>query len=256
LRNAVILGAGRSGTSLAAGILSQAGYFMGENLYTADEGNPKGYFESWQLNSINEDLLAKTIPSRPRLLGKGIFFRRRPPAGQRWLAVPFRELLHECPPAIGKKIKQLIAREPYCLKDPRFCYTLSLWKPFLRNTVFICVFRHPGITANSIIKECQRVPEYRRYISDFTSAYKLWDSMYSHVLGVQFDQNENWLFFHYNQLLDGSAVESLEKTLNVKVDRYFAEKRLNRSTLSVKIPENIFQLYKRLCELAKYSDRK
>jgi hypothetical protein len=255
LRNVVILGAGRSGTSLAAGILSQAGYFMGENLYSADHGNPKGYFESWQLNSINEDLLTKTIPSRPRLFGKGIFFRRRPPAGQRWLAIPQRSLIYKCPHTTREKIEKLTAREPYCLKDPRFCYTLSLWKPFLRNTVFICIFRHPGITADSLIKECQRVPEYRRYISNFKSAYKLWDSMYSHVLDIQFDQSEEWLFFHYSQLLDGSALELLEKALKIKVDDYFAEKRLNRSTSPGKIPENILKLYKRLCKLAKYSDQ-
>lgn len=227
---------------------------MGENLYPADEGNPKGYFENWQLNSINEELLAKTIPGRPRLFGSGIFFRRRPPAGQLWLAVPHRGLIDECPDDIGKKIKQLTSHEPYCLKDPRFCYTLSLWKPFLRNTVFICIFRHPGITAHSLIKECKRVPEYRRYISNFKSAYKLWDSMYSHVLDIHFDRNEEWLFFHYNQLLNGSALEPLEKDLKIKVDRYFAEKRLNRSISSGKIPDNILNLYRRLCQLAEYSD--
>jgi hypothetical protein len=255
LRNAIILGAGRSGTSLAAGILKSAGYFIGENLYSADDGNPKGYFESWQLNSINEDLLAQSIPCRPRMFGSGIFFSRRPPYGQRWLAIPHRNLIDECPHANRKKIEELTSHEPYCLKDPRFCYTLSLWKPFLKNTVFICVFRHPGITANSLIKECKRVPEYRRYISSFKSAYKLWYSMYSHVLDIHYDRNAEWLFFHYNQLLDGSALEPMEQALKAQVDRSFAEKRYNRSTLPGKIPENILRLYKRLCELAKYSDR-
>jgi hypothetical protein len=255
LRNVIILGAGRSGTSLAAGILQPAGYFMGENLYPADEGNPKGYFESWQLNSINEALLAPTMPSRPQLFGSGIFFRRRPPDGQRWLAVPHRGLIDACPEDIGEKIEALTAREPYCLKDPRFCYTLSLWKPFLRNTAFVCIFRHPGITANSLIKECKRVPEYRRHISNVRSAYKLWAAMYNQVLDVHFDRNGQWLFFHYNQILNGTAFKLMEEVLEAKLDPHFAEDKLNRSTSPGKIPENILKLYRRLCELAKYSDR-
>ena len=44
-RNCLILGSGRSGTSMAAGILARAGYFMGAELWPADIGNPKGYFE-------------------------------------------------------------------------------------------------------------------------------------------------------------------------------------------------------------------
>jgi hypothetical protein len=44
-RNCLILGSGRSGTSLAAGILAQAGYFMGDELWPVNIGNPKGQFE-------------------------------------------------------------------------------------------------------------------------------------------------------------------------------------------------------------------
>jgi hypothetical protein len=78
--------------------------------------------------------------------------------------------------------------------------------------------------------------------------------MYSHVLDVHFDRKEKWLFFHYNQLLDGSALEPMRKTLEVKVDPYFAQKKLNRSISIGNIPRNCSKLYKKLCELANYSD--
>ena len=64
-RNCLILGSGRSGTSMAAGILARAGYFMGEELWPADIGNPKGYFEDREVNKINDELIAPVAPKTP-----------------------------------------------------------------------------------------------------------------------------------------------------------------------------------------------
>jgi len=41
----LVLGAGRSGTSAVAGILHNAGVFMGETFIIQNRNNPKGYFE-------------------------------------------------------------------------------------------------------------------------------------------------------------------------------------------------------------------
>jgi hypothetical protein len=48
-KSILVLGSGRSGTSLASGILSKAGYYMGENLMPATHTNPKGFFESFDI---------------------------------------------------------------------------------------------------------------------------------------------------------------------------------------------------------------
>jgi hypothetical protein len=50
--NLIVLGSGRSGTSMATGLFSQAGYFMGDNLYKPTVANPKGFFENEDINSI------------------------------------------------------------------------------------------------------------------------------------------------------------------------------------------------------------
>ena len=50
VKNCLILGSGRSGTSMIAGILHKAGYFMGDNLYPPRSANPKGFFENWEIN--------------------------------------------------------------------------------------------------------------------------------------------------------------------------------------------------------------
>jgi hypothetical protein len=71
---------------MAAGVLGKAGYFMGERLFLADEGNPKGYFEDEEVNAINEELLAQVVPARPSGIIGDFFFRSRPIHLQRWLA--------------------------------------------------------------------------------------------------------------------------------------------------------------------------
>jgi len=253
ISNCIILGSGRSGTSMAAGVLAKAGYFMGEKLYPGDEGNPKGYFEGKAVNDINEDLLAQVVPNRPRILSNFIF-RTRPVHGQRWLARVQLGISIPCPPRIAERIKALIARGPFCFKDPRFCYTLSVWRPFLRNTVYICVFRHPGVTATSILKECKRERYLRNLSMSFNKALQVWELMYTHALEIHYPQGGDWIFVHYNQFLDGSAFEILEKTLGVEVDRNFVDPRLKRSTTSNAVPQHTLSLYQKLCHLAGYRD--
>jgi hypothetical protein len=49
---------------MLAGILSQAGYFMGESLVLGAEGSPKGYFTDLEVNSINDDILSSLVPEK------------------------------------------------------------------------------------------------------------------------------------------------------------------------------------------------
>jgi len=45
MKNIIILGSGRSGTSMVAGTLSNKNHFMGDDLLSPHEkSNPKGFF--------------------------------------------------------------------------------------------------------------------------------------------------------------------------------------------------------------------
>jgi hypothetical protein len=57
-RNLFILGSGRSGTSMVAGLFRNAGYFMGDKLHEPRHSNPLGFFEDAAVNNINESILA------------------------------------------------------------------------------------------------------------------------------------------------------------------------------------------------------
>lgn len=59
----VVLGTGRSGTSLVAGVLAALGYDPGKELIPADKNNAKGYFEDREL----EHLLTRQSPSKEQI---------------------------------------------------------------------------------------------------------------------------------------------------------------------------------------------
>lgn len=254
MRNCIILGSGRSGTSMAAGILSKSGYFMGEKLCLADIGNPKGYFEDMEINGINEDLLSQVVPKRPHGILGNVFFSSRPVHWQRWIArVPVGTSI-PCSNNLAERIKTIVAHDPFCFKDPRFCYILPVWRPFMKkDTVFMCVFRHPATTANSLVKEVRRDSDLRKIKLDFgfDQALELWQLMYLHVLENN-NPEESWIFIHYNQFLDGSAFSRIKNMLSADLDHTFVEKRLNRSTTTHVIPSHLLSLYQRLCNLSGY----
>lgn len=235
---------------MVAGCLANAGYFMGDHLYPARESNPKGFFEDPEINGINESLLAQVLPKRPAFLGQW-FFRDRPVAGQMWLArLPLGTSIPS-PPAITERIREITSREPYCFKDPRFSYTLPAWRPFLKDTVFLCVFRDPASTAESILKESKDSPVLRSFAITCAQAFEVWTFMYRHILDFH-RYDGAWLFVHYDQILHGEGLIRLGTFVDAPVDRHFPDASLHRSFAHTAVPETTLQVYGRLCELAQY----
>ena len=239
-RTCLFLGSGRSGTSMLAGTLRLAGYYMGEHLIPADASNPKGYFEDDEINAINEELLAPVTPPRSR-----------PAYGWRWLAaVPVGTPI-PCPPAISERIKAQTGQSPFCFKDPRFCYTLPAWRSFLPDTVFLCIFREPARTSHSILKECRDADYLQGLPMDFARAVEVWTLMYRHILEEHRHAGE-WLFFHYEQLFSEEGLRRMEAALGVSADRHFPERGLKRSSADAEEGTAACQVYEQLCELARY----
>jgi hypothetical protein len=240
MRSCIILGSGRSGTSMLAGTISTAGYYMGAHLIPPDESNPKGYFEDDEINAINEALLAAVTPAYSE-----------PAYGWRWLAAVPVGAEVPCPPDVSGRIAAQTARTPFCYKDPRFCYTLPAWRPFLPDTLFLCVFREPARTAHSIVKECTSADYLRGLPMDFASALEVWSLMYRHVLEVHRCAGE-WHFFHYEQLFEDATLVRLEAALRARVNRQFPDRSLKRSPAEGPSGPEVRAVYEQLCELARY----
>ncbi|HUJ10141.1 MAG TPA: hypothetical protein VL171_08955 [Verrucomicrobiae bacterium] len=250
MHNCFVMGSGRSGTSMVAGTLSQAGYFMGEDIIKPTASNPKGYYESAQVEAINESLLLPIVPRNHGGL-PGKLLRRRPGRFQLWLAcVPVGQRI-PCDQSLAGRIQAAVKQQPFCFKDPRFCYTLPAWRPYLRDMVFVCVFREPAVTAESVLKNCRDEPYLKTLPMTFQQALEVWTLMYRHILSIHRHEG-SWLFLHYNQVLRGDGLDRLASFVDAPVDRSFPDRSLKRSFSQRRVPMAARRVYRELCELAGY----
>jgi hypothetical protein len=244
MRDCVVVGCGRSGTSLAAGLLARAGYNCGDDLLPPDEGGPTGYFESRRVNEINEALLA---PHDHALLDRNGYSRPLRD-GERWLAVLPPDAKPSAPEELRASMADALPASPYCCKDPRFGYTLEAWRPLLAGALFVCVFRHPLATARSIAREVR----YGDLSVATETALDIWMAIHSRILG-RLRHDGEWLFVHYEQLLDGSGVHRLARALEAPLDPTLADPALRTSTAGVDPPPGAAETYAELCASAGYA---
>ena len=252
---------------MLGGILDQAGYFMGRDLSPPGiDSNPQGFFESPDINGLNERILQRfdrhpTVYAGGRLgqtLAGALGLRRRlnPGKGQRWLCSLSPEVaILDADEGIQQDIRALVAQAPFAFKDPRFSYTLPVWEPFLpADTVLLCVFRHPAVTVRSIIKEVGTRRYLRHLRMNETIAYQVYENVYSHVFQHHARRPEPFVFVHYDQIFDGSALRSLSQRLQVDLDADFVEPSLRRTRKEGEVPAAVRSVYQRLCDLAGYRE--
>lgn len=251
MRDCVILGAGRSGTSLTAGLVASAGrHHLGDRLLAANPSNPMGYYEDAEVNAINEELLAPLLPHRPEgPAGGEPRHRGIPREGERWLARLSPRAEPRPDRRLVGRIAALTRRRPFCYKDPRFCYTLGAWRPWLAGVLFVCVVRHPAEVVTSVMRELSDPGENPPLGVTPSEVYAVWEAMYRRVL-ERHSRSGDWLFLHYQSLLEGPGVAALEEALGVSVDGSLVSPGLRRSLPHGEMPPPLRRLYARLCELS------
>lgn len=224
---------------MLAGSLAGAGYFMGEypDYISPSLSNPKGFYEDWQVNEINEDIILAADGSSDL------------DYGQHWLVeLPTRPRF--APTDWDReRIEGLTSRRPFCFKDPRFSYTLPVWQPYAEDGVYLCTFRHPSQTANSIMRECQVEPYLSNVAMTFERAVRIWVATYESVLAF-IESGMSIFTIHYDSIISGSAVPRLEHLLSVQLDRSFADAKLSRSSPSGQCGRAADDVYRRLCQVA------
>lgn len=225
---------------MLAGSLAKLGYFMGHELRTATDSNPKGFFEDYEIIRINEALIRQTRGCAPF------------PSGQGWIAAVPRHVEVVTPRVVAWRMRAQASARPFCFKDPRFCYTLPAWLRLLPEIVVLCVFREPARTANSVVKECAQ-PYHDTVEMDFERALMLWQLMYGHVLDHYNAGVGRFVFAHYEQVLDGSAARRVSRVLGGDVDPVFPDVALRRSSAQGAVGADVQGMYERLCSLAGYA---
>ena len=122
----------------------------------------------------------------------------------------------------------------------------------MNDTVFVCVFRDPATTAQSILKECRDAEDLQDLWINRRRALRVWTLMYQHILERHRLDGE-WLFLHYDQLLSDEGLDRLKAFTGAMVDRSFPEKSLRRSSPAGTVPPQAQEIFQTLCQLAGHS---
>lgn len=234
---------------MVAGTLAATGYSSGRNVWPGDEHNPKGYYEDKELLRLNADILSLNMPSPVETMAQNHPDAQKAPNEARWLSWLDLDKTLTLEPRFVPRIKSCLALEPFCFKDPQFCYTLDLWKPLLENTKFVSVFRSPSATIHSIVRYCSHFAHFKPLGIDEAYAQKLWLCMYKHILEKHSLSGE-WFFVHYEQMFDQTVLERLEQFAQTKMEHHFPDRCLQNSTQQVEYSGEVAQVYRELCQRA------
>ncbi|HEV2845876.1 MAG TPA: sulfotransferase [Thermoanaerobaculia bacterium] len=130
----VICGMHRSGTSLVASVLREAGLDIGLNGDIGPEpGQPRGHFEDRDFHRLHEAILA---------------------AAGRTCFTADEAAIAEVPEVFESQARALVAeradRPFWGWKDPRTCLFLDLWERLLPQARYLFLYRHPVDVALSL----------------------------------------------------------------------------------------------------------
>lgn len=257
MNSCLIFGFGRSGTSMLGGLLSRSGYFTGENSYAPRNSNPLGFFEDAKINNINERILEKydfkMFGNELKNHGK-TYSPFHPRYGHRWLSFIDPASKIACDDSeLNRDIAFAVnVKKPFAYKDPRFSYTLNIWRKHLDDNVkYICMFRDPAKVVNSVIEECSIAD----YLDDFyinkSLVYQLWLNCYRYILdSVCPEIKSQLIFISYDHFITGDMHHELSVFLDTEVVPSFIDISLNRAIPDQQSPSEIRSLYDYLLKLS------
>lgn len=226
--NILILGAGRSGTSMVAGLFRNSGTYQGARPVVPTESNPRGYYEDIDVNGLNDDIIESLIAASPLTRLRNLLrWKSRWSRQTYWLYSPRRAVLPAPTGALATRIQKQLAVRPFCYKDPRFSLTLPAWVPFLpHDTVFLVVFRAPALTVASTMRDVTTVYQPALDIPP-RHVWRAYIHTYERLLA--WADSERWLFVHYDTVLDGSALGTIRGFTGLGIDASELDPALNRS---------------------------
>lgn len=226
MKNCLIFGSGRCGTSALAGALAHSGVYTGLHPMGPSPQMPLGYWEDRWVNHWNNELLAQVCDY------KGLFVAPIPSeARDKMPLARFHDPV---------RVRRMFWFTPYALKDPRFAYTYRAWKPLLVSpTVCIVLFRNPS----DFVASALRLRSDHQIIAGDVSALEdMWENSYHHVFA---NDDGTFYYIEHEHIIDGSAKGFLEHLLGYSIKWSFIEPKLCHNT-DAQCPERLWDTYQEL----------
>jgi len=229
MRNCLIFGSGRCGTSALAGALAKSGVFTGLHPVGATSQMPQGYWEDHGVCCWNNDLLKQVCDF------KGILVAPIPlEAREKMPLARFPDLM---------AVRRYFWFQPYAFKDPRFSFTYPAWKPFfVQPHVNIVLFRKPSDFVDSAL----RLRADHPVIAQERSALEqMWLNTYEHVLA---NDDGTFCYIETDELIDGSILPFLETLLSYTIKRDFIQPKMAHITRGKMTANDLWPCYRELLE--------
>ncbi len=233
----------RSGTSLLASVVRQAGVDMGTSLMQGGPGNPRGHFEDLDFHGFHERFLDR----------RGVSPFAVPAGPDGWSPDPT--------PAETAEARDLAARRSggllWGFKDPRAALFLDLWDGILAEPFFLFVYRHPAEVALSLLRRGLELEVQ----NDPRVAIRAWVAYNERLLAFRREHPDRCLLWHVAGAARSleASVEALAARLGVPLDHagvgtlYHREELVGLQAREIDwaplLPE-AFGLYQRLEETA------
>ncbi len=239
----VITGMHRSGTSLAANLLSELGMDFGNRslLISADKWNSKGYYENREVVGLNNSMLVGSDFGH-WVSGRTVSRARVALAKARYMLFPGRGVGRRARVMEGDIENLLDKYRGVAVKDPRFSLTLGEWMRRGGVEKVLYCYRNPFEVAMSL-KKRDSVPLWL--------GYRMWSYHVREFLGQS--KGAKLTVVDYNRLFsEGKEMERLYafagKVFDSRKARALLEKVLDRRLRHNKhsgqgLPETAGRLY-------------
>jgi len=145
-KTVIVMGVGRSGTSLTAGVLYHLGVHMGTDLKNPQPANEKGFFENRVMDNFNIRECLEPNGFFTNYMSGGAYVNPLP--------LPKLEEVYALYPKLKNRVRQIVKQEArypiWGWKDERNLWTSQLFLNHIENPHFIVNYRNPMAIAQSL----------------------------------------------------------------------------------------------------------
>ncbi len=200
IKQIIVIGFYRSGTSMLGGILHYLGVSMGNSENTSDEWNKKGYFEDAFISRLNNKM-TWNIEAEPQIN----YLTNRKSGWKKLKNIDeYKKIIKqyiEC----KNKVKKI-----WGIKDPRLPPFYELYFPFLKNLYIIVIRRNKESVVRSLQKKSHNE---RKLIED---AFDSYEEIYKEI-----EQKYNCLSLKYENITDypEREVSKISRFIDIPINR-------------------------------------
>lgn len=225
MKNVIILGAGRTGSSFLAGLIAHKRFYINKKKIPSRGSYPDGDYENPDLIALNKKILKDS----------GYGFSKAMPEEAANIEAISQLAKYSSNHLYIDFLKKCEDKKPWLWKDPRLCYTIHFWDNLIckDDINFILITRDPYLVFRSHSKF--RI-KYSK--ADIIKNYYAQNASINKYLR---NNRINALLMDYSELKHTDIIEKLNNYLktSISIDDYYYIKRNN---ISKKEPELFFKL--------------